>query len=85
MTARDLLRQVRRMAREKYAWPGGYSLALVMTDGAVLCPDCVRSEYRQISHETRHGMSGGWAAAAVDCAANWEESETCEHCSKLIQ
>ena len=43
--AAELLRRVRAMARERYAWPGGYALALVTTDGGILCPDCVRAEY----------------------------------------
>lgn len=84
MNATELLRDVRQMARDRYAWPGGYALALVTTDGGMLCPDCVRAEYRQISNATRHGLRDGWGAAGIDCAANWETSEHCDHCGKLI-
>lgn len=84
MSAAALLRDVRRMARYRYSWPGGYALALVMTDGGILCADCVRAEYRQISYETRHGLRGGWSAAGVDHAENWDEPATCDHCGKTI-
>lgn len=84
MSAAALLRDVRRMARDRYAWPGGYALALVMTDGGILCPNCVRAEYRQIIRATRDGSRDGWGAAGVDHAGNWDDPETCDHCGATI-
>lgn len=39
----------RFVRRERYAWPGGYELALIMSDGALLCADCVRENFCNIS------------------------------------
>lgn len=74
----------RYVRRERYAWPGGYALALVMTDGALLCPDCVAAEYRQISYSARHKLPDGWAPAGVACENAAETEETCAHCGKII-
>ncbi len=76
----EILRSVRHFAREKYAWPGGYPMILIMSDGEVLCADCARNEYRLISQATRANDRGGWAAAAVDI--HWEgPPEYCAHCN----
>ena len=37
------------LAKQKYAWPGGYPLLFLMKDGGVLCPDCVVREWETIS------------------------------------
>jgi hypothetical protein len=64
-TTRDTLATVRTFCREHYAWPGGYPLALMMTDGATLCPACTRANYPLISRATRDNLRDGWQAAAV--------------------
>lgn len=80
MSAAQTLRDVRAFIRSPYAWPGGYPLLLVMSDGETVCAKCARAEYRQISRETRDGSRNGWAAHAV--VAHWEgEPETCAHCN----
>ena len=72
------------VAREKYAWPGGYPLILVMDDGAALCPDCVRSEFRRIAYSTRNGLRDGWRAAGYQIEECPDEDERCAHCAKVI-
>lgn len=73
----------RQIAREKYAWPGGYQLAAIMDDGGLVCSDCVVSEYRQIIHDTKHGWPTGWRVAGVTCEAEMED-EACSHCDKPL-
>lgn len=79
MARNQLLVEVREFIRQPYAWPGGYPKVLIMHDGATLCAACAKTEYRQISNETRHALPGGWRAAGVD--VHWEgEAVECDHC-----
>ena len=67
-----------------YAWPGGYPLMVVMSDGETLCFKCARKEYRQISHAIRHHDRSGWRADGID--VNWEDADAmCCHCNEPIQ
>ena len=70
------------VARERYAWPGGYLLAAVMNDGESVCPDCVRENYRTIAHSTRHEMRDGWQCIGLECAANVDSMGLCAHCGR---
>jgi len=80
----ELMRQVREFIRHPHVWPGGYPKVLIMSDGAILCAECARSEYRQISYATRHGLRDGWGAAGV--AVHMEgPAECCAHCSTEIE
>jgi len=74
----------RIVRRERYAWPGGYPLALLLTDGAVLCPECVAAEFAQISNAHRHALSDGWRPAAMLVLEAPDEDEHCAHCDRLI-
>lgn len=66
-----------------YAWPGGYPLFFITSDGAALSFDAVRQEIRQVIWSMRHGVNDGWRVVAVD--VNWEDSDlTCEHTGKRI-
>ena len=78
------LQAAKKVAREKYAWPGGYALFCVTSDGACLCPACVRAEWRSVCYETMHRLSGGWQIAGADHAGNSDETETCDHCGEEI-
>ena len=49
---------VRTVARNPYAWPGGYPVGLVMIDSEVLCSKCVKGNYRQILEVTRDYAPG---------------------------
>lgn len=74
----------RIVRRERYAWPGGYPLALVLTDGAVLCPACVAAEWAQISRAHRHHLRDGWAPAGLSIEEAPEHDVTCDHCGVTI-
>ena len=75
---------IKQAIRTKYAWPGGYPLFLVMSDGGALCVDCGKKEFRQIAYSPRHNLKDGWGVAAPD--VNWEDTALyCDHCSKQIE
>lgn len=85
MPRSEILQQVKSAIREPYAWPGGYPVHVVLADGAMLCKDCARTEYRQIARATRHGLRDGWRAAGS--LILWETTdgpETCAHCGAVL-
>lgn len=70
-----------------FAWPGGYPLYYVFTDGGCICPGCVNENIAEIDSANRTGRPfnshGGWAVIAMD--VNYEDAELrCDHCSELI-
>jgi hypothetical protein len=83
-TMSETLRRVRHAARSKYAWPGGYPLAVVMNDGESICTDCAKRNYKLISISTRGAYGDNWDAAGVEI--NYEDQHlTCAHCDKPIE
>ena len=67
-----------------YAWPGGYSLYLICSDGAALCFACGRREARNIIDAIDHKDGSGWRVLA--CDINYEDTELfCDHCSEQIE
>ena len=72
----------RIVRRERYGWPGGYPLALVLSDGALLCPDCVAQEFSQVSYSARHKLHDGWRPEGLTVLEDCESTETCAHCEK---
>ena len=70
-----------------FAWPGGYPLFYLFTDGGCLCPDCANRNVANIDADIRGGRRwnshGGWAICGAD--VNYEDANlTCDHCHKLI-
>jgi hypothetical protein len=79
------LRDAKVVAREKYAWPGGYALSLVMADGGVLCPECVKHEWRSIVRYTLWNLpQSGWMAAGLAVEECPESDVYCDHCNAVI-
>lgn len=75
------LRLADQLAANPYAWPGGYPLFAVTSDGAALCKRCCAAEREAIGTTTG---SDGWCVVAV--AANWEDPALfCDHCSDRIE
>lgn len=71
------------VARHKFAWPGGYALVAIMSDGECLCADCVKENVAQIVRETREpDFNTGWEYAGVATVGNDfdPEGETCANC-----
>ncbi len=78
-----ILRAVRHAIRHKYAWPGGYPIYTIMSDGELMCAECARANYRQISNATRHGDRDGWAAIGAE--VYWEgPDELCAQCGAML-
>jgi hypothetical protein len=72
-----------------YAWPGGYPLYFVTSDGAALSFEAVRSEYRQVIRETRdydRGEKYPMQWAVIEVQVNWEDPDLyCEYTGKRIE
>ena len=80
------LRAAKTVARDKFAWPGGYALFLVMDDGGELCPDCVRAEFRQIVWNTlTYQPRLGWFPVGLDHTGNCDDAPACCHCGRVIE
>lgn len=75
----------RAMRYGPYAWPGGYPLYFVTSDGAALSFAAARAERRAIlqaiaSNDTR----SGWRVIGAD--VNWEDSTLiCDHTGDRIE
>lgn len=62
----------------RYAWPGGYPVYYVTTDGAGLCPTCATQHGTE-----KDGSHSGWELEGADI--NWEDPELfCDHCNTRI-
>ncbi len=78
------LHQAKQALRDKYAWPGGYPLYLIMDDGAALSIDGARQEWRQICYSHITNQRDGWRVWAVD--VNWEDTSlVCCHTNQPIE
>lgn len=78
-----ILQEVKDAIRHPYTWPGGYPVYVVMFDGALLCNECAKKEYKQIAHSTKHQIRDGWDAMGATIL--WEGTEYCAHCSKQLE
>jgi len=74
---------LKQVIRNPYAWPGGYQIAVYLTDGERLCVDCCKEHFRSIVDSTNHNYRDGWA---VECTSiYWEgPDEYCAHCNKAM-
>ncbi len=69
-----------------YAWPGGYPVYFVTSDGAALSFDAVKQEWRNVvqAHLCPGYRRSGWFIAAYDI--NWEDPELyCDHTNQRIE
>lgn len=68
----------------QYAWPGGYQMFLITSDGAALCFECAKKEARPILSSIRDRQNDGWRV--VGCDINYEDADLyCDHCNKQIE
>ena len=80
---RDIAQMV---ARERYAWPGGYVMGAVTSDGGLLCPSCTWTEYRLIREsqrdaETYGSSDDGWNVVGWTHAGQADDHhQLCDHC-----
>ena len=84
MDAFTLLDAKRAIRNGKWAWPGGYPLFFITTEGEVLSFEAVRDNWRRVVRSHLHRCSDGWQLAGVD--VNWEDEElTCDHTGERIE
>lgn len=80
---RQLINKLKHAIRNKYAWPGGYALILLMTDGQPICTACGKTEFGNILDSTKHQLQDGWQFA--DVFVNYEDLDCyCAHCSDRL-
>jgi hypothetical protein len=79
----NTLEMTQHIARHSHAQMGGYPMFAIAEDGAALCSDCVRHNYRVIRESQKKNNRDGWAIVGIDI--NWEDNALyCDHCSKQI-
>lgn len=69
-TYRDFLNALRS---GPYAWPGGYPLFFITSDGDSLSFKAARENALSIARAIRDNDRGGWRVVAVD--VNWEDPD----------
>jgi hypothetical protein len=79
-TASKSLRLADTLAREPFAWPGGYPRYAVTSDGGCLCSSCCKTERDLIGTTTG---SDGWNV--VWLAINYADKDlACDNCHEEI-
>ena len=67
-----------------YAWPGGYPLYFVTSDGAALSFSSARYNRRNILEAIASKASDGWRVVAID--TNWEDPDLrCDDTGERIE
>ena len=67
-----------------FAWPGGYPIYFICSDGAALSFETVRANLKSICDSIRTKSNDGWQVVA--CAINYEDGQlTDEHTGKRIE
>lgn len=79
-TVKELKTQLRQ---GEFAWPGGYPLYFITTDGAALSFKAVRENLRSVFWSMKNKVNDGWQVCAVD--VNWEDPTLfCDHTGERI-
>ena len=66
--------QVKEALRSgKYAWPGGYPMYFITSDGEALSFDAVISNWYQVCYAMRNDLNDGWRVIAIDI--NYEDPD----------
>lgn len=65
------------------AWPGGYPLFFITSDGSPLSFQSVRENLSAVLWAIRHRCDNGWRV--VGCDVNWEDEDlACAHSGEQI-
>jgi hypothetical protein len=79
-TTKELKTQLRQ---GEFAWPGGYPLFFITTDGAALSFKAVRENLRCVLWSIKNKVNDGWRVVGAD--VNWEDpSLFCDHTGERI-
>jgi len=67
-----------------YAWPGGYPMYFITSDGGALSFDSVREELRNVVDSIKTKCNDGWRVVA--CDINWEDGNLVDdHSNERIE
>jgi hypothetical protein len=73
---------LKQAVRQPYAWPGGYPLSAITSDGAAACMDCVRDDWGAYARSTMYSYRDGYRIDAVDVL--WEGGNYCANCGQCV-
>ena len=80
-TVKDLKQALRN---GPYAWPGGYPLYFITSDGAALSFKAVRENFRCVIWSIKNKVNDGWRVQAMN--VNYEDNELyCDHTGEKIE
>ena len=68
-----------------HAWPGGYAVFFIASDGGVICHDCTVAEYSNIVDSIRRDISDSWRIVGAECSANIDGEINCGRCDGAIE
>jgi len=66
-----------------YAWPGGYPLYWITSDGGALSWEVCKTERHNILWSLHNKVDDGWRVVALD--VNYEDDIICDHTGKQIE
>ena len=78
----DTTTDYRRLAEERFTFPGAYELFFITDDGGVLCSPCVVTEWDDTISQADEG--DGWFIVGVDHSGNCDEPVHCDHCNREV-
>jgi hypothetical protein len=74
----------RAMRNGAYAWPGGYPMFFLMSDGEALSFKAAKENVREMLEALVAGDNSGWRPVALE--VNWEDDTlTCAHTNEPIE
>lgn len=78
------VKQIKEAIRNPYAWPGGYTMRLYMTDGECLCRSCALANLPELYRAAIAGNPrDSWAIMAHD--VHWEgPADHCVQCNGVL-
>lgn len=74
-------RLVRRVSVDEAT---GSEMALVTTDGSLLCPDCVEENWHDISWSHHNEENDGWCPSHAVLVNRLEHGSKCGHCGMQL-
>lgn len=81
MTSEEFLQALRV---GPYAWPGGYPLFFITSDGGCLHVKCAEENKEAVVDSIESRCDDGWCVEAQD--VNWEDPDLyCDHCGERIE
>lgn len=80
-----ILTACKHAIREPFAWPGGYPVYIVLSDGEMLCATCAHENWPLIVRATLQRDSSGWRAEGAQILWGTEDGpELCAHCRSAL-